>query len=167
MSTAVKGLLIALVMIVISLVINFTGNQDNKAMQYIVWAVYLAGIIWAINQYGKEIHHNSTFGNYFAHGFKTAAMVTLLMIIFTVVLLMVSPEIKEKALDEARKAMAARKGVTDEQMQQAVDLTKRFFYPMVMGATLVMNLIIGAISSLIGAAIVKKDPRPFNENVNA
>ena len=42
-------------------------------------------------------------------------------------------------------------------------MTKRFFMVGMIGGILLFYLITGAVASLIGAAITKKDPRPFED----
>ena len=79
-STTVKGFIIGLVMIAVSLTASFSGIEASGAFQWVIYCIFFAGIIVSIYQFGKQVNHNSTFGNYFAHGFKTSAMVTILMI---------------------------------------------------------------------------------------
>ena len=72
--------------------------QANSYFQWLGYGIFLAGVILSISQYGKQINYNSTFGNYFAHGFKVSALVTLMMIVFLVVFMTVFPEFKDKAM---------------------------------------------------------------------
>lgn len=162
-STATKGVVIGLIMIVVALAIAFSGMEMNGPLQYIIYAVYIAGLIYSIHLYGKEIDHNSTFGNYFAHGFKIAALVTIIMIAYVIIFMYAFPEFKEKAMDTARKQMAANKNMTSDQVDKAMDITRRFFTVFLIGGALVGYLFIGAIASLIGAGVTKKNPHPVTE----
>jgi hypothetical protein len=54
----------------------------------------------------------------------------------------------------------AKKGMTQEQINMGISMYKKFFTVSAIGGTLVIDLIIGVIASLIGAAIAKKNPRP-------
>ena len=125
---------------------------------------FFSCIVFSVYQYGKQVNYNSTFGNYFAHGFKTSAMVTILMIAFLVIFMTVFPEFKEKAMDEARKSMNS-KNLSEDQVEKALDITKKFFMVFLVGGALLGYLLFGAIASLIGAAVIKKDPRPI-EDIN-
>ena len=78
--------------------------------------------------YGKQVNYNSTFGNYFAHGFKVAALVTAIMIIYIVIFITLFPEFKEKAMDEARIAMQEKNNMTEEQIKQALEYDKKIFH---------------------------------------
>ena len=162
-STITKGLIIGLIMIAISIFESFMGIKMNGSFQWIIYLVFFAGIILAILQYGKQIDHNSTFGNYFAHGFKVTAMVTILMIAFLIIFLSVFPEFKEKAMEEARKNMSANDNRSQEQIDRAMELTRKFFMVFLIGGALLAYLVMGAIASLIGAAVTKKNPRPIDD----
>jgi hypothetical protein len=52
--------------------------------------------------------------------------------------------------------------MTDEQKEKGIEMVGKFFNISVIGGSLFMNLLFGAIASLIGAAIAKKRPQgPF------
>ncbi|HZI69041.1 MAG TPA: DUF4199 domain-containing protein [Hanamia sp.] len=159
-TSTTKGIVISLILIVIALITYFLNLNTSSALQYISYLVYVIGIIWSINVYGKQIDHNSTFGNYFAHGFKIAALVTVIMIVYIVIFVMLFPDIREKALEAARSRMVS-KGATQDQITQGLNITKKFFMVFIIAGTLIGYLIFGALASLIGAGITKKNPRPI------
>jgi ABC-type Na+ efflux pump permease subunit len=68
---------------------------------------------------------------------------------------------KEKAMEAARKNMEAKGKMTPEQITQALTFTKKFFMVFAIGATLLGYLIFGALASLIGAGVTKKNPHTF------
>jgi uncharacterized membrane protein len=165
-TTTTKGLLIGLVLVVISIATYLSGIDVNSPVKYLSFIIFIAGILWSISNYGKQIDYNSTFGNYFSHGFKISALVTLIMIAFIVLLFFIFPEQKEKALEESKKAMQAQKNLTDEQINTYLQTVSKFYNVIAIGFTLFSYLFIGAIASLIGAAITKKQPNQFVEDVN-
>ncbi len=164
-TTATKGIIIGLILICIALAVSFSGLGANSSIQYLGYLVFAIGIIFSISQYGKQINYNATFGNYFGHGFKVSAIVTVIMIIFLIVFMMVFPEFKEKAMEEAKKSMNA-KNLPQDQIDKAIDIARKFFMVFLIGGTLVGYLIFGAISSLIGAAVTKKNPNNFSHDIN-
>jgi len=159
---ATKGLVLGLILIVIGIAIYLSEVNMNSGIQYLSYLVFFAGIIFFISQYGKQINYASTFGNYFAHGFKISAIVTIIMIVFVVAFILLFPEFKEKAMEEARKNMQSQ-NLSDEQMDKAIEISRKFFMTFVIGFTLIGYLICGAIASLIGAAITKKNPNNFQQ----
>jgi hypothetical protein len=160
-TSTTKGIAISLILIVIALITYFLNMNTSSWLQYISYAVFIIGIIWSVNMYGNQIDHNSTFGNYFAHGFKVAALVTAIMIIYIVIFVYLFPDVREKAMDAARTRMQSQGKMTQDQINQALVFTKKFFMVFVIAGTLLGYLIFGALASLIGAGITKKNPRPI------
>lgn len=157
-SAVVKGLVIALALIVFALVVNFTGMDDNPVLQYAGFAIFLVGIVFSIMTYARKINYNATFGKYFVHGFAITAIITCLMIIFMAIFLSIDPTVKQKALEKAAEAMDKNPALSDEQKQQALDISKKFFLVGILASTLVMYLLFGVIFSLVTSAIVRKNP---------
>jgi hypothetical protein len=157
-----KGVIITLLLIVFGLIIYFSGQMGNKSLSYLQYIVLIAGIIWSCISYAKQMNGNVTFGNVFAHGFKTTAVVAALLAVYTFIAVkFLFPDIVDKSLEMAKKEMES-KNLTEEQMQAALDMTRKFFLPFAIGGILVMFAIIGCVSSLVGAAIAKKNPQgPF------
>jgi len=159
-SPATKGFLLGLILIIIALATYFSGIKLSGGIQWLGYIIFLAGIIFCISQYGKQINYSATFGNYFSHGFKITAIVTVIMIIYVVIFILLFPEFKDKAMEEARKNMQ-EKNLSEEQMDKAVEITQKFFTTFLIAGTLFGYIILGAIASLIGAAITKKNPNNF------
>ena len=164
-SPSTKGLLLGLVLIIIALITYFSGIKMNSGIQWLGYIILLLGIIFCIAQYGKQINYASTFGNYFAHGFKISAIVTIIMLIYVVVFILLFPEFKDKAMEEARKNMQS-KNLTEEQMDKTIEISRKFFMTFLIGATLIGYLFFGVIASLIGAAITKKDPNNLHRQID-
>ncbi len=104
-TTTTKGLVIGLILIVIGISIYFSGIDITGPTKWISSIVFIASILWSVYSYGKQIDYNSTFGNYFAHGFKVSAVVTCIMIIYIIAFIFLFPEFKEKAMDAAKMDM--------------------------------------------------------------
>ncbi len=160
-TSSTKGIVISLILIVIALVTYFLNLDPEGSSRYVSFGIFIVGIILSINIYGKQIDHNATFGNYFAHGFKVAALVTAIMVIYIIIFVYLFPDVKEKGMEAARKSMEEKGNLSQEQINQGMDITKRFFMVFIIAGTLLGYLIFGAIASLIGAGITKKNPRPI------
>ena len=164
-SSTTKGLIIGLILIVLGLIIYFLKIDVNGPVRWLQLLIFVAGIIWSVMSYGKQLNYHSTFGNYFAHGFKVTAVATVILIIYIIIFNIVFPDFKENAIDQSRKAMT-EKGMTSEQIDQAITITKKFFMVFVVGGSLIVNMLAGAISALIGAAVTKKVPVQLGEDIN-
>lgn len=164
--TTTKGILIALVLIILALTTYFLDIKPNGPLQWIGYVVFVGGIIWSVMSFGKQVNYNATFGNYFVHGFKVAALVTALMIIFLIILVFVFPDFKEKAIEQSKKAMQEKDNLTEEQINAGLEMTRKFFMVFLVGGTLLLYMFFGAIAALIGAAVTKKDPNNFAGDIN-
>ena len=156
-----KGIIISLILIVIALVTYFLDLNPEGPSRYLSFGIFMVGVILSVNIYGKQIDHNATFGNYFAHGFKVAALVTAIMIIYVAIFVNLFPDVKEKAMEMARKKMEEKGNLSQDVINQGVEITKKFFMVFIIAGTLLGYLIFGAIASLIGSAITNKNPRPL------
>ena len=165
-SHVIKGLIIALVLITISVISQFMGYERASWVTWLSNIILVGGIIWSCIIYGRQINNKVTFGNLFAHGFKTTAVATVIVIVFTIIFLLIFPEIKEKAITMAREELEKKNNLSDDQVDTALGITEKFFMPIMIGSLMFLYLSLGAIASLIGAAVTKKTPStPFANQV--
>jgi hypothetical protein len=163
-SHIVAGLTIAAVLVIYSILLNYMDLSQNQSMGWLSYIILIGGLIVFINLYGKAKDHQVTFGNLFSYGFKATAIITLIMIVFIIIFFMAFPEFKDKIVDAAREGMEKQGNMTDDQIDQGLEMFERNFILFSAGGALFMYLILGAIGSLIGAAITKKQPRnPFDQ----
>jgi hypothetical protein len=165
MSSTTKGIILALIQIVLSVIMQLLITDFAKMQQFswISYIIIIGGLIWAALSYSKEMNANVTFGNLFAHGFKTTAVMTILVLAYTILsVTILFPEMKDKAMEVARTQMESDGKLSEAQIDQAIGMTQKFFIPFAIGGVVIGYLILGAIGSLIGAAIAKKNPQPAN-----
>lgn len=155
-----KGLIISLIMIALSIAFYLLGLQTAKWTQYLVFAIFIGGVIWSCYLFSKEMDGNITFGNVFGHGFKTTAVITCLMIVFVLLMAFIFPDMKEKALEQARIEMEKSPEITDEQIETGIEFIRKSYMAFAIGGTLLGYLFFGLIASLIGAGVAKKNPQP-------
>ena len=152
------GLLIAVVIVLFAIVTNFLGLTQQKSLGYLQYAIIIGGLIFFINQHGRANHYHKTFGDLFAFGFKSTAVYTAIFIVFIVLFFLLFPDIKEKSLQTAKEQMEASGKASDDQIEKGIGLARKFFWVGLVGGTTIFLVIIGAIGSLIGAAVTKKEP---------
>jgi Protein of unknown function (DUF4199) len=156
-----KGLILSLITITFSIALYLTDLWQNKGLGYISYAIVLGGIIWSCIHYAQQMNGNVTFGNVFAHGFKVTATLIVITVLYTVLSVkLIFPEMTDKIIEVAAKEMEKNKNLTDEQVKSALDMTRKFMMPFMIGGTILGYGIFGAISSAIGAGIAKKNPNP-------
>ncbi|HTQ63277.1 MAG TPA: DUF4199 domain-containing protein [Puia sp.] len=164
-SHVTKGLIIALVLFVIDIIAGFAHFKFATWYRWLPLLIFLAAIIWACINFAAQKNHDVTFGNIFGHGFKTSVVVACITIIFTLLsIYLIFPETKDLALDEARKQMEAKGNLSQDVIDQSLEFTKKMFVPFAIIGVIFVFLLGGAIASLIGAAIPKKNPQtPFEK----
>jgi NADH:ubiquinone oxidoreductase subunit 6 (subunit J) len=155
----IAGIILASIQIIYSLVLQFTGAKQGGAAGLLAYSILIIGLILFINMYGKANNYQLSFGNLFSYGFKATAIATLLVIACTLLLFVAMPEMKEKLFEGARKGME-EKNMSDDEIERGMNFMKKFLYVVMIGGILLTYAILGAVGSLIGAAITKK--RPYN-----
>ena len=158
MSPQIKGVIISLILIILGIVGYYTGLAFSGWYNWAVNAVMVIGLIIACIHFANQKEGYVTFGKVFLHGFITTVVITLIVVIYSILAFTVLfPDMKEKMLEMQVEQMEKR-GMDSDQIDQAQDAMKRFFWVGLIGGGIFVTLIIGCIASLIGAAIAKKKP---------
>jgi len=158
------GVITALLMIVINVVMLLTGNQDNKAINWIAFLPFLGGIIACCVAYSKANNKLVTFGQVFSSGFKASALIAIIIIIWSFLSLYIWPDIQTRAIEKASLDMES-KHMDQAQIDQAIGITRKYFKVFMAAGALFSTLFFGAIFSLIGAAVAPKKGVPHNPQV--
>jgi len=151
---AVISLLIA---IVITYIIQFANLDINSPLKYLGYIPFLACLFLTQKEFRDELGGFITFNQGFSAGFRYAVFNGLLMAVFTYLYVTIlSPEYFARSLEKL-PALWAEKGMSQEQIDKAMEMTKK--WSGVGGAFFIAigYAILGAIVSLIGAAIFKKE----------
>jgi hypothetical protein len=160
----VKGLILSAFSIVFSVVMYVFNLFEYSWLSWVSTAVVMGGLIYGNILYANQNNNNVTFGNLFAHGFKTTAVLIVITTAYTVLAFKVFfPDMIDMILEISRKKMLENPQMTDEMIEQAMSMTKKFFVPFAIGGTILGTGFTGAIASLIGAGVAKKNPiDPFS-----
>lgn len=153
------ALITSLVFIVFNLVLYVTDQLTNKYMGYISSVLLFGVIIWACIHYAKQMNGDVTFGNVFSHGFKITAGIAAIMSVYTFISIkFIHPELIDKTLELARAEMEKKPELNSEAIDMGLNFTRKFFLPFALAGSLFGTAIWGAVASLIGAAVAKKNP---------
>lgn len=155
-----KGLIIGLALAAIGITLQFLEIYDQW-VQYVITGLYFLSIIGCCWIFSTEKNGDVSFGQVFSHGFKTAAIVILINIASFIIISLVLPELKENALNIARETMEKDSRLTDSNIEDALKMTDKFYYVFGIIGTIFGYGVSGALGSLLGAAIVRKNPQPF------
>ncbi|MBX9783885.1 MAG: DUF4199 domain-containing protein [Chitinophagaceae bacterium] len=155
-----KGLIIGLILIVLSVVIYVMELYTMQWLQYLGFVILFGGVIWSVMTYGKDNNYDKSFGNLFAHGFKTVALVTVIVLAYTLLSSYIFPDAKAKMLEIGRQQALERANGNETQVEQGMAFFEKYFTLFIVIGILFWYLLIGVIASLIGAAVTKKNPNP-------
>ncbi|MGB4843132.1 MAG: DUF4199 domain-containing protein [Ferruginibacter sp.] len=157
LSATNKGLLTAAVMIGLSLLFFYTGQPFDSPLQYLIYAIYAAGIVWAIYDYSKSAENTNKFAGFFLHGFKCFIVVTLLMVVFTFVINKLHPEFKDEMAKAYSEDLIKKGNSTPAEMQANIDKMKQYYLTMLIsGAVFGYLLIGGAIAAVTSLFFMKR-----------
>lgn len=158
------GLIIAALLVVFAIIVQFMGLAQNQALGLLQYALIIGGLVYFVTQWGKAHNYTLSFGNLFAYGFKATAVFTIINIVFLIIFFLLFPEMKEKSFEMMRETMEKNPKMSEEQIDQAIDFTQRFFWVGLIGGTMFGLVLVGALGSLIGAAVTRKRPNnPFDQ----
>ena len=167
LSHTVAGLMIAGVVIVLSLIMMlFADSKANPGSGWLTYGVIILGLIFTIGMYARSKNNYVTFGELFSFGFKSTAVYTVIFIGFLILVSLVFPDFKTSAIEAVQNEMENQKNYNEDQAEQAISMMEKYFWVFAIGGTMLMFVIVGAIGSLIGAAVTKKRPiNPFEQQL--
>lgn len=158
------GLATAIILIVVGLLIHFLNLEGRSGLQYLSFLIYIAAIILFCIAYSKQQDGNVTFGNIFGKAFRMVALVTIIMIAWGFLSNYIFPDMKEHAIEAARKQMEG-KGYDEDKIDDVLEMTKKsYFLFMIMG--MIFGFVFsGVIGALIGSLVAKKNNNrtPFQQ----
>jgi hypothetical protein len=164
-----KAILLSLVLIIVDLIGGFAHLRFESWFRWISTIILIILLIIFCIQFGKQQTDGVTFGKVFGYGFKISLLVSIFMVAYTLISInLIFPEFIDQVLVKTRTDLQAKGGMTDEQIDQAVSMTKKFMQPIpIIIFTFLATLFFGTIGSLLGAAFTKKSepvPTVFQDN---
>lgn len=160
-SHVVAGIAIAAILIIFSIIFSFaSGASARPGAGAISYLFIIIGLVVFIYLYGKARDNYAPFGELFSYGFKATAAMTAVFVAFMIILAFAYPDLKAKSIEAARIEMEKQGKFSSGDIDKGMSMMEHYFWPFAIGATVLAYIIVGAIGSLIGAAITKK--RPYN-----
>jgi hypothetical protein len=151
------GLILGLVMIFFSLIIHFSGIQQEKWIGYISFALFFAIVFLSQKFYrdsnpGMEI----SYGKAMSVGFMTGLVAAMIMLIYNYVFFsFIAPDQIDFMLEQARIAVYEM-NLPSEAEDTAIQMQTRFITPVWIAVFAVFGTLFQAlIASLLGAIFSK------------
>jgi len=155
------GLMTGAVVIVYSLLLYIANLYMNEPLRYVSFLIFLGGMIWGTFEYRKKMTGGFlTYGQAFSSCFLIGLFAGIIGAIYSFVFVeFIYPGLINEILEQARVKIQ-EKNLTEDQIETAMDWTRKFTSPvMMLISSLFMDTIISVILGLIAAIFLKKvDP---------
>lgn len=156
------ALIAALTNIVVTYIFEFANLDQNSPIKYLSFVPFVAFLFLAQKEFRDISGGYMTFGTGFSTGFRYSIFTGLVVGVFIAIYLWIlSPDVLEKSIEASRGEMEKR-NMSDADIEKAMGITKMIGPWAAAFGVAVMDAIIGAIISLIGASIFKKERSPFD-----
>ena len=150
------GVVSGLASILIGLVLYLTGAAFTGSLRYYTFVPLFVACFWNAFSFSRANNGFVTYGNVFYSSFKVSVISTAFLLAYTILSMFIFPEMKDKAMELARQEMAKNPNMTDEVMENALNISRKAYPFFVIFGSLVMGLVQGAVYSLIAAILPEK-----------
>lgn len=164
-SSATYGAILGLISILFVVITYMTGDiyTGKSWLNWVGMAVSVAALVYFALMYRKNVCGGYiTYGSAFLYIWLTYIFAGIISVAFVILLqTVIEPDYMEK-MAEAQRGILAERGMTDSQIEQALQFTAKFQTPLFTAiAGVIGNALIGLVISLITAIFVRKDQAVF------
>ncbi|MFN3848062.1 MAG: DUF4199 domain-containing protein [Spirosomataceae bacterium] len=151
------GVIVGIVVIIFSTITSMTDLWKQSWASWVGYLFVLGGIIMALGEFKKANGGFLSFGEGLGLGTLMSTVVGVLGAIFSYIYLnFIDNTMVSRIIDFQREKMSEQ-GLSDEQIDQAMEMTAKFMTPGMMFIFGVIGyLVVGFILTLIVSAIMKK-----------
>ncbi len=152
------GAIIAAILIAVYLLLSYTALKHINPANYLPSVVLMLLSMFNVINYNRICDGELTFGNAFAYGFKTIAVTTIILVLYTFFSITVLfPELKEEAYLATVEALKQQGNVLPNEIEKiAREKVNQSYIPVYVSMSLMSTLITGSLGAVIGAALSKK-----------
>jgi hypothetical protein len=144
--------------IVITYLFQFMNIDQNSGVKFLGYIPFVAFLFLAQKEYRDQLGGFLTFGQGFSAGFRYAVIAGLMLAVFIYIYLtFLSPQILDQSI-ASQQDKFKEQGMSAEQIEKANEIGKKYGSLIGASGAAIGTAVIGAILSLIGAAIFKKEP---------
>lgn len=144
-NAAKKGLISGAIMICLSLLFFYTGQPVESPLQYLIYIVYTAGIVWTIYAYSKSEAFSNKFADSFLQGFRCFIVITLMMVIFTFLFNKLHPEFKDEMAKVYEEDLVKKGSSTPAEIAENIAKMKQYYLTMLISGAVFGYLLFGAV----------------------
>lgn len=163
--TALKwGAILGVVLMLITLGMYLTDQTSNPWFSLLTVGTMVGALTMAMREYRSANDNYMTYGEGLGIGALASAVGGLLSSAFiTFYNTVIDPSLQQRAFEQARERLEEQGNLSDEQIDQALELSQKFQSPgFIFIAGIFGTIIIGFLLSLIIAAIIRRNKaNPF------
>lgn len=137
-------------MIGATLLIDKYRHEVDPRIQYLVYAIYSAGIIWTL------LPITGSFGELFGQGFRCFIVVTIIMVGFTFVFVKMHPELAEQESASTIEYYQQKGDKTPMEIEEIGKKAKKQYPIAVVSLSIFRYLIIGAALTAGTSAVLTR-----------
>jgi Protein of unknown function (DUF4199) len=157
-SSRSKGLMIAATLITLDLILQYRFSTVQEGSRYMARLVIsFVGVLAACILFTKQ-SGNRHFGEVFAHGFKTTALVAFLMAVFTFIAVKyIYPPPTAAEMEAAVTALQQQGNMLATEARQQAEKAAANRWVVYVSLSIFAALIPGVLGALLGGAVARKN----------
>ena len=166
MSNSIKyGLFTGVVIVLLSLLLYVMNLNGASWAQYISLLVLLAGIIMGTLSFRDKCNGGYiSYGRSLGSGVLISLMVGVIMSVYTYLFFSFFDPAELVKLAQVAEEKMLEKGLTDDQVDQAMSMTKMFMTPAFIAISGLFSMLLwGTVFSLLASIFIKKNNDSFEQ----
>jgi len=151
-----KGMLISLLLISTALICFYLLKMpDNGSSQYIVFFVFIAGLLMGLFQY-RQMNSEAGFKQLFGEGFKIYVVVAFFMVIYSWIFYKYNPQILEEAIKFNEELIIKQGNKTMPEIEENTQKLRQIFIPMMLAFNTIKYLLMGTLVTVVASGFLGK-----------
>jgi len=163
MPALTSGIILGVVLIIFALLMYFLDVDRESKINWLSYLILFVGLYMAVASYRKKLPGEfMTYGEGVLQGFLTGLFTSILVAVFTYIYVeYIDTTLIDRVLAETEeKILASQSDISDEDLDRALSLTRKFTNPGVMSFfSLFGNVVLSTLFSLIIAIFAKREDK--------
>ncbi|QMW01345.1 DUF4199 domain-containing protein [Spirosoma foliorum] len=158
------GLITGITLVVYSIILYTLDQTTNRSLSLVIYLILIVGLVLSMRDYRTANEGYMSYGEGMSTGTLVSAIAGFLSSLFTVFYTqIIDPGFQERITEQVRTQMEDQGTMSDEQIDQGIEMMQKFQSPGITFAVgIFMTILIGVIFSLIIAAFIRRNKdNPF------
>lgn len=168
-NSATYGAITGMALIIEGVVFYVIGVENQSVAQWLNYAIIIGGIFFGTKNFRDKINFGKiTYGKSLGSGVLISLFASIIFAFYTFIFFkFIDPSALDKIFEIAEQSMMKQGTMTDQQIEVAMDMTKKMTTPFSMSFFVILGFVFwGFLFSLIVSIFVKKQGTPYDEAMN-